>query len=680
MPNVTHPALFEPIVIKGKTFKNRFIASPVGAGPIGYNELPSEQTLTQIRSRTHGVAMNILGETDVSGEGGRMPGAGDTDFTDLSGENLRGWRCLADTVHECGALAMIQLCHCGSSIVMETGYTVYGPVDTVNDRGITVHAMDEAVMAKTCEDFANAAAFMKAAGFDGVQFHFGHGWLCTQFLSPISNTRTDEYGGSLENRARLPIRIIKTVREKVGDDFLLDMRFSGEELREGGYTLDEAIEFCKMADEYVDMINISEGHYRDPVATRQFPGMFHERGCNAAVASLVRKAVKNARVSVVGAVNGLELANRIVTQGQADFLYLGRQLTSDPDFVVKAAEGRDHEILPCTLCFGCFPGPAEDAANDPDGDPPGANMGCPNAIPFGYDKVPDASESKRVLVVGGGIGGMRAAITAVGRGHSVLLIEKEAELGGILNCVKPDPHKEGFVRLLANLEATLRSTAAEIRLGTEISPELVAEFSPDVILAAVGASPITTGVPGIDGANIMEAVGAMDRVDEIGKKVVIIGGGLIGCELAIFLNELGHEVTLVVRSRLARTAPRLHRAGIRLWLAKGVEVLLRHRTIAAAENGVLVEDENGRRSYIHADTVIRALGLASNTEAVERIRACAGDAEVKLIGDCKKVGKITDANGDAIIAASHIATEFTPPERELPFALARAKEVTDMKK
>ena len=425
--------LFSPIKIGRHTYKNRIVASPIYCGT--FINIPGLDFVLDhaMRARAAGGCAEVtIGETPVDFVGASREPFPPIDYSDFSDPAMPKFKELISCVRAKGAKCLIELSHCGESVEKIPGVTYgLGPMGYIRPDGMTVYAMDETRMREVTEHFITAARFMKEAGMDGVMLHAGHGWLLHQFLSGRTNKRTDEYGGSPENRARFPLALIKAVREAMGRDFILEIRVSGEECMENGMGIGETVGFCKMAEPYVDLIHMSVGTYRNPILSGEFSSVFQKHGLNADMAEAVKKAV-GVPVIVVGGINSPELAEELIQKGKCDLVALGRQLTADPDFAKKAEMGREGDINPCIRCFKCFPGPLEgvDISEIP------KVFGCTvNPTEFFYDidflnRQPEGS--RKVLVVGGGIAGHQAAVTACDRGHKVTLIEKTDKLGGLL--------------------------------------------------------------------------------------------------------------------------------------------------------------------------------------------------------------------------------------------------------
>ena len=648
------PHLFTPLVIRGKTIPNRVEAAPLSMGPVEKGKPPIAQAVAEVKAHSAGgMGLYTIGEVPVSDMGNRRV-HDHFDFTDLSEENLIPYRTAAEIVKANGCIAQIELVHCGHRRPGEA----QGPMAFTADDGTRVAAMTEADIEQVCEDFANAAYYMKAAGFDGIMGHFGHGWLIHQFISPLTNQRTDRFGGSLENRMRLPIMVAQRIRERVGEDFLIELRMSGDELCEGGYTAEDFVEIAKMMDPYADIIQVSMGLYGNPVQSREFPGAYHENGCNAYIAESIRKVLTHAKVSVVGAINDPALAEEIVASGKADLVAMCRQLFADAEFAKKAQAGRDDLIIPCLRCFCCFSGPQEQV--DHSKWKPGCSVN-PYHMQLEYLDMPAPEERKTILVAGGGVAGLFFAYTAQTRGHRVILAERSDRFGGILRSASGDPHKQNFMRYLDALEANAREAGATLLLNTVVDEALIETYKPDVIVAAVGAEERDVPLAG-SGVSVLSAVGAMDRLDEIGSRVVIIGGGLIGAELAVSLHHAGREVTLTARSQILKQSYPLHAYGVRMELAKGVSVREGCVPVEVREEGILMRDTAGEKEpfLLEADTVILATGLEPRQGDVDALRKLAEGREFYSLGDCTGTHRIRDATNQAFHLAMELGTEYRP--------------------
>ncbi len=642
MPNPYFPNLLSPIKIGTKEYKNRIIRSPKGpvmAMPDGH-VFPMQLTDAEVRC-DGGVAEFCIGETAVSKAAAR----GDEPFygfTDLSDAHMAPYKEYVDTIHNHGAMAMIELCHNGRAKPEPSDDNpAYGPVDEIREDGAHVIGMTKEVIAQTVEDFATAAWFMKKAGFDGVCLHAGHGWLPHQFLSPRWNKRQDEYGGSIENRSRISVEILKAIRERCGKDFVLEVRLSGQENVPDGYGMDTIVAYARQIEPYLDMIHVSAGIYNKPMETKMMSTLYDLHGCNVEAAAAIKKAVQ-VPVAVVGGINNPADAEAWIREGKCDLVAMCRALDADLDWIEKAKTGRASTIRKCIRCMRCFPGPHEEAMKELNGKFPEGCSINPYSQHGDKKNAGPAEESKKVLVVGGGVGGMQAAITASERGHHVTLLEKAGELGGILNFAKDDKDKYDLKGLVDSMGAELRDRDVQIVYNTAATEEWMK--GKDVVIIATGSSPLVPPIPGLDKA--LQAIHAYRPDAPVGEKVVMLGGGLVGCETAVHLAKQGKEVEIVeMRGELAPDAYRLHKHKLRQLIAQSDKITVHTNTkcLEVKDNGVLVEKEDGSKELLPADTVVSALGMKANdTSELEKMAKSAG-VDVIRIGDCVHAGKIYDA-------------------------------------
>ncbi len=546
---------------------------------------------------------------------------------------------VAEAIHRHNALISIEISHGGGADLCLPSYNdgrnPMGPTAFIREDGVQVDEMDESMMNDVADEFADAAETLKRAGFDMVQIHAGHGWLLSQFLSPFNNKRTDKYGGSLENRARFPLMVIDRVRERVGGNFPLEMRISGTEKRENGWELEDAVEFCRMAEDKIDYIQVSAGGIFSEDGTHiMSPGMFLPRGCNVYLAEAVKKAVK-IPVACVGGIAEPEMMEDIIASGKADMVTLGRALIADTDLPNKAKYGRTDEIFRCLRCTECH---GRLFAK--------GSMKCQINPKVGREyenqfMIPPAEYSKKILIAGGGPAGMQAAITASERGHDVILCEKKDSLGGALQFADNEPFKADLAYFYKQLIHRLQKSGAEVRLGTQVTPELVKDAAPEVLICAVGAEPIIPRIPGIDSPHVILGTQVYSKADSLGENIIIIGGGLIGCELAVHFSSEGKKVTII--EMLDDIAPETnppHKNSLNHAL-KGVDIKTKTRCIAIDETGVTALNENNEGIRIPGDNVIVSVGMKSLSDTVNGLEGLTTDYIV--IGDCGKPGKVGDA-------------------------------------
>lgn len=644
--------LFTPIQVGTHTYKNRIIAAPIYCGPfINLPGLDYVMTNAMKQRAKGGQAQVTIGETPVDYTGASREPFPPINYADFNDPSMPKFKDLTKEIKSYGAKAMIELSHCGESVENIPGVEFgVGPMGYTREDGMVIYAMDEGKMQEATDHFITAAKFMKEAGFDGVMIHAGHGWLLHQFLSSRTNHRTDEYGGSLENRARFPLALLKGVRDAMGKDFILEMRVSGDECMEGGMGIEETVEFCKIAQEYIDLIHVSVGVYRNPILSGEFSSLFHPKALNAEYSEAVKKAV-NVPVAVVGGINSAELAEELVATGKCDIVALARQLTADPDFANKAEADRGDDIAKCLRCYKCFPGPLEGVSLKEI-----PNMfGCTvNPAEFFYDfelanSVP--KKAKNVLVVGGGIAGMEAAVLAYDRGHKVTLMEKSDKLGGLLFFTDTDTYKGDLKEFKDLLIRRVNERDIKVVFNKEFTVEDVKSEAYDAVILAIGSSPLVPPIKGIE--NAMRALDVYNTdMSSIGKKVVMIGGGLVGCEVGLHLARNGKDVQIIeMGDKVAPDSYKMHRIGLVNEMDQYVKYDTNTKCTEITTNSVKAVDANGNEKEYEADTVIFALGMKAHRDETVKLHEALTGKEVYEIGDCVCASKVFEACRQAYVAA-----------------------------
>ena len=496
--------LFSPMQVGKVTYRNRIVSAPMAFGLIVQNPDARDFTYRKLEaSAKGGNGCVIVGETDVNfTDAVRIPGFRPFDFTkpEEDPETFDAVGEYARRIKRHGAVALAELVHCGKEKVpFGPGQEAIGPIETTNLAGVRVRPMNEDDMARIARDFAVSATYMQKAGFDGVLIHGGHGFLFTQFLSPLMNTRTDSYGGSLENRARFPLQILKAVREAVGPDFLVELRIDGTDHQPGGITPEETGAFVAMAEPYITSVHVTCGIYEASVKSGTESSMFHPHGLNIDNAAIIKTYTK-LPVGAVGGINSPELCEQAIAEGKIDFAILGRQMLADPEFANKARSGHEDQIRRCLRCYKCFPGSPEEGYDDLPftSEELALYVGhCtinPLAhLPFDPDTLAPASKQETVLIVGGGAAGMQAAITACDRGQKVILAEQGPCLGGLLRFTDVDTDKPDLMNFKNLLVREVERRDIDVRLNTVITPENITSFGADGVIFATGSLPSSPG-------------------------------------------------------------------------------------------------------------------------------------------------------------------------------------------
>ncbi|NLA88151.1 MAG: FAD-dependent oxidoreductase, partial [Clostridiales bacterium] len=551
-----------------------------------------------------------------------------------------------------GAVASVELQHAGMFANRDLSFkgaaargVAYGPVECELD-GRHILPMTEELILETIEAFAGAALFAKQCGFGMVTIHGGHGWLISQFVSPFVNTRTDRWGGSVENRARLPVAIADAIHKKCGASFPVEIRISGSECHSAGYGIDEGVALSRQLDGHVDLIHVSAGsHEVEEVFAVTHPTMFLEDGVNVKYAAEIKKHVKTP-VATVGALTDPALMEEIIASGKADIVQIARGLIAEPDLPNKARCGREEEIKHCMRCLHCFSTLLNDGqfycAINPE-----------TSRELEVKMTPPVKTRKRVLVAGGGIGGMQAALTCAERGHEVILCEKNGRLGGALRCEAHVPFKKKLDGYIEYQIRALGRAAVDIRLNTAVTKALAEELAPDVIIASLGARPVVPKIKGIDGNTVFAAEEAYINPEKVGKRVAILGGGLVGIELGIYLAQLGREVTIIeMLDTLNDGGNFLHMQGLKNELARyNIGVRLNTKAIEISDKGVVGKGPDGEKLF-EADTVIYAVGQMPLSAEALALRFCA--PEFYMLGDCNVPKNIAAATSAAYTIARDI--------------------------
>lgn len=645
-----YPHIFSPIKIRNLELKNRLVFSPVVSGHAGVVDGQVTEALVQFlgAQARSGVGMVTIGASPVD------QGRARDFFGSLSvcrDEDVPSLHRLVEEVHRYGAAISCEILHAGRIAQSNAlaGRKAWVPWLTPDMDPELFEEITENQMNEVIDLFCKAAVRLRDASFDMVLIHGAHGNLVSAFFSPLTNQRTDEYGGTFENRMRFPLRLVKAVREAVGDEMAIDFRISQNEYVEGGTKLEEVITFLRAASPYIDDAHLSGGWIFDPVYVKyMMPGYPQERCLNIPRTAIVHEQI-DIPVTCVGNIPDIDTAERILAEGKADIVAMARNILADMDFVNKAYRGEADAIRPCLRCIECASRPAK-----------GGGVRCSVNPQLGrelyYRRISKADERKKVVVIGGGPAGMMAAQTASKRGHDAVLFEREQTLGGRLReasslFCKTDHHAR-------YLEWDVRETVssgAELRLGIEATPELVMAERPDEVIVACGGDFVVPPIPGIDKPHVITVSDADLKRRFVGDRVVIIGGGISALECGIQLAYEGREVHIVeqrLEDDLWREVMNELRSGL-------VELKERYRvqlidgaTVKEVRDSEVVVEKARESFEIVVDTVVLACGLRPNAEVIRKFVDMM--PQVTVVGDARETGNIFSANMQAFDAAVEI--------------------------
>jgi 2,4-dienoyl-CoA reductase-like NADH-dependent reductase (Old Yellow Enzyme family)/thioredoxin reductase len=618
--------LFEPSRMGKMELKNRLVMAPMGTTSSDIEGYVNQRTIDYYVERAKGgVGLIITQATSILREAHRSYDMAIYDDTFVPGLNE-----LVRAVQSYGTKMACQLSHdyrssketevVGSSAVSCFTYQVILREISRNE----IHDLVEA--------FAEAGRRAKKAGFDAVEIHGAHGYFLSAFLSPFMNKRTDEYGGNVENRARFASEIIARTREKVGSGFPILIRMNGSDFLGGGLMIDEAQRQAAMFVEAgVDAVDVSAAT-QDSRQWRDLSCMYPD-GAIVHLAEAIKKVVK-VPVITVGKIGDPVLADRILQEGKADFVAMGRALLVDPELPNKAKGGRFNDIRKCIYCNNCRIGYLSLERIETRG----TSLACtvnPALLREREFELKPALSPKKVMVVGGGLAGMEAARVLAERGHQVSLYEKSGELGGQWNIACSMPSKSIFTTLRQRLILGLDEAGVKVTLNKEVTRQFVEDRKPDAVVVATGATSLTIDVPGADGENVVQAIDVFTGKVRVGNRVVVIGGRLRGMEAADFLAEQGKRVTLVTKNRLGEDGVPLERNAFvtlrdRL-VERGVMLLPLSPVFGIRDNGVYVVNNN-ELLFLPADTVVMGVGAKPESRLAAELQGIV--PELHTVGDC----------------------------------------------
>ena len=637
-------AMFQPIQIGPMTVANRFVMSPMGNNFANTDGTMSERSASYYGARAKGGFGLITFEATVvykEAKGGpRKPCLYDD-------STVSSFQAAIAACHQAGAKVSIQLQHAGpEGNTKITGYPLKAASAIPASCGReTPEAITKEELYRLIECYGDAAVRAKKAGADAVEIHCAHGYLVSTFISARTNKRVDEFGGSFENRMRLPKLIIENIRKKAGDSLAILCRINATDDVEGGQTAQDAAVVASYLEKEcgVDGLHLSRAvHLHDECMWA--PSLIHG-GFSADYVTEIKRAV-SVPIITVGRYTEPQFAELMIAEGRADLVAFGRQSIADPEMPNKAKAGRLDLMNPCIGCLqGCVP-------NMFKGEP----ITClVNPLAGREADFKPAETKKNVMVIGGGPGGLYAAFTAAQRGHAVTLYEKGDILGGNMRLAAYPPGKGDITNMVRSYIAKCEEYGVKMVMNTEVTPAMVAEAKPDAVIVATGSNPLVLPIPGINDTGVIHAGDLLDGKAAVGKKVLVVGGGMVGCEVADFLGELGHEVSVIeLRDQLGPDVIPEHRKFLMkdfdTYKVQGVTGAKVAQFFTDGVSYTLADGTEGRLEGF--DNVVLAMGYRNNDTISEEIKKIV--AETYVIGDAVKARKALDATAEGLNAALEI--------------------------
>ena len=648
MTAYTH--LFEPIKIGKTTVKNRIFMPPISTNLADHGYVTEELIQHYAARAKGGVGLIVSEVVTVEPTYVYLPG----DMSIYDDTFIEGWKKLFDEVHKYGTKLLPQLFH-----PAYMAFPIPGTPQLIAPSNVGPYYAKSAPRAVTKEElkiiirqFGEAAYRVKQAGGDGVEIHAAHAHgLLGGFLTPLYNKRCDEYGGDINGRLRLTLEVIAEVRRMCGEDFIIDVRISGDEYSDGGLNINDATYVAKQLEKAgVDMLHVSGGTTIKRGSSIPAPGT--KQGSHAELARHIKQRV-SIPVATVGRITEAWIADEMIANGMADACMMGRANLCEPEFANKAFEGREDEIRPCIGCLRCLNGIMF-----------GKRVACtinPSFELENEDTLTPAEEKKNVLVIGGGVAGMEAAFVAAKRGHHVVLCEAQDELGGLVHVAAVPIGKQDLTKVVQYMARRLEKAGVEVRLNTAVTKEMLEqEFKGYEVLAATGAKPNVIQ-PFTSFKQWMTADDVLAGKQFPGRKIVIIGGGSVGCELADYLAPLlndrfirNRDITIL---EMAKEIMITESGAGRSLLAqriveKGIKIACDAKVTAVTEDTIIYEQDGAEHKITDADTLVFATGYHIESTTEDMLKEAG--ASYQLLGDGHKVGNIKDAITEAYQAAKNL--------------------------
>lgn len=638
-----YPTLFSQGSIGKLKLKNRLVMNAMGTVLTDGTGNPSQRMLDYYSARAAGG----IGLITTQCAGVSKDGSPGWELGIYNDSFIPGIKSIVDTIHENGSKVSVQLMHNGLLITF-SGFVPEGMIIKVPSitpwlnpawkyAELTEDEIDHYI-----DDFAQAARRAKEAGADAVELHACHGCLVSTFMSPITNRRTDKYGGSKENRLRFAKRIVEQINKATGKSFPFTVKINSSDDIEGGVSMDEVLYQAKELEKAgANAISISSG--LEFWSALSIPCYAYPDGAMLALAEKVKKSVK-IPVIAAGKIDAA-LGEKTLKAGKADFIALGRPVLADPELPDKLKAGKLEEICPCVYCNNCV-------RTDPSSGPCSVN---PFLFREGKLPLPKTEHPKDIMVIGGGLAGMQAAILMSGRGHKVTLHERSTSLGGQWTIAANTPGKERFNDFTAYLERSLKKSGAKVKMKSEIKKDDIVDTRPDAVVVATGAIPCAIPVKGIDGKNVVQAIDVITGNAKVKGKCVVIGGRFIGLEVALMLAEQGKDVTIVTKALLGENGSKLERMTYRTLARKLIELrmpMFVNTNVIEITDKAVIMNWGGEIFDLQADTVILAVGARPDDQLAQALEGVV--PELHIIGDAAKP---SDAAA-AVASAAKIAAKI----------------------
>lgn len=628
------------------TLKNRFIMPAMGTHLSDEEGFITQGLIDYHVARAKGgVAMNITEFSSVhpTTKEAHLPGVYDDKF-------IPGLCKLTEAVHEAGGKICLQIWHAGRQTSSRiTGQPIIAPsaIPHVVFQEMPVEMTKEQID-EIIEAYGDAALRAVTAGFDAVELHGAHGYLLNQFMSAYSNKRTDEYGGTIENRTRFAVEVVKNIKKKTGKEFPLSYRLSATESVPEGLTIEETMAAAKLLEEAgVDVLHVSNGLFQSlqyTIAPIDVPV-----GFNVPNAASI-KSVVHIPVIAVGRINDPVIADKLLEEGSCDFVALGRATLADPDFVKKAEEGRYDDII---KCIGCNQGCVGGQCPEKDHVGPSCLRNPATAREVSYAIKP-AEVRKRILVIGGGAAGLEAGATLKHRGHEVILCEKNSDLGGQFYLAGKAPTKGEMSEAALQMGRIAARAGVDIRLNTEVTADLIREIAPEEIIVATGSLPFIPPIPGHDKENVVTAHDVLRGTVQTADTVAIIGGGLVGVETAELLTSQGKKVIIIeMLDEVAKELVHTRKVFAVEFINKhGIKTYTNSKCVEIKDQSIIIEKDGIKEELAGIGTVVMAAGSKADTTIADMLKNM--DYSYHVIGDALQARKAINAIWEAAALARAI--------------------------